>query len=213
MTLRCGLCLRAQVVLTPSPIILFPLPGAGLCRGQQSSILAQYILLLLTDYCTKGYCNPSDQNFAIEMGRQGIKEGKNISLYAVSKAMGFIPRNKLGHAFFRYVYLRGCAACFCQSWLRFLACFDSGRPVARSCPMVNRFALVRRLGDRQAASGKQHARFEQGRDHARELSVRSAHHPQPPAGSPLHPERFASAEEPCRCVHRGRGREHQDFAR
>ena len=69
----------------------------------QSSILAQYILLLLTDYCTKGYCNPGDQRFAIEMGRQGIQEGKNISLYAVSKAMGFIPRNKLGHSFFRWV--------------------------------------------------------------------------------------------------------------
>lgn len=68
----------------------------------QSSILAQYILLLLTDYCTKGYCNPGDQKFAIEMGRQGIQEGKNISLYAVSKAMGFIPRNKLGHSFFRW---------------------------------------------------------------------------------------------------------------
>lgn len=70
-------------------------------RAPQSSILAQYILLLLTDYCTKGYCNPGDQRFAIEMGRQGIQDGKNISLYAVSKAMGFIPRNKLGHSFFR----------------------------------------------------------------------------------------------------------------
>lgn len=68
---------------------------------QQSSILAQYILLLLTDYCTTGTCNPSDQRFAIEMGRQDIKEEQNISLYAVSKAMGFIPRNKLGHVFFR----------------------------------------------------------------------------------------------------------------
>ncbi|CAM9436554.1 unnamed protein product [Scytosiphon promiscuus] len=35
------------------------------------------------------------------MGRQDIKEDQNISLYAVSKAMGFIPRNKLGHVFFR----------------------------------------------------------------------------------------------------------------
>eukprot|EP00903_Cladosiphon_okamuranus_P016945 g15620.t1 len=67
----------------------------------QSSILAQYILLLLTDYATKGFYNPDDERFAVEMGRQGIKEEKNISLYAVSKAMGFIPRNKLGHAFFR----------------------------------------------------------------------------------------------------------------
>ncbi|CAM9538462.1 unnamed protein product [Ectocarpus fasciculatus] len=67
----------------------------------QSSILAQYILLLLTDYATTGECNPDDQKFAIEMGRRGIKEEKNISLYAVSKAMGFIPRHKLGHAFFR----------------------------------------------------------------------------------------------------------------
>ncbi|CAM9445900.1 unnamed protein product, partial [Ectocarpus sp. 13 AM-2016] len=67
----------------------------------QSSILAQYILLLLTDYATTGECNPGDQKFAIEMGRRGIKEQEKISLYAVSKAMGFIPRHKLGHAFFR----------------------------------------------------------------------------------------------------------------
>ncbi|CBJ26369.1 Small Conductance Mechanosensitive Ion channel [Ectocarpus siliculosus] len=67
----------------------------------QSSILAQYILLLLTDYATTGECNPDDQKFAIEMGRRGIKEQEKISLYAVSKAMGFIPRHKLGHAFFR----------------------------------------------------------------------------------------------------------------
>ncbi|CAM9114135.1 unnamed protein product [Ectocarpus sp. 4 AP-2014] len=67
----------------------------------QSSILAQYILLLLTDYATRGECNPDDQKFAIEMGRRGIKEQEKISLYAVSKAMGFIPRHKLGHAFFR----------------------------------------------------------------------------------------------------------------
>ncbi|CAB1096522.1 unnamed protein product [Ectocarpus sp. CCAP 1310/34] len=67
----------------------------------QSSILAQYILLLLTDYAATGKCNPDDQKFAIEMGRRGIKEQEKISLYAVSKAMGFIPRHKLGHAFFR----------------------------------------------------------------------------------------------------------------
>ncbi|CAM9410579.1 unnamed protein product [Ectocarpus sp. 8 AP-2014] len=67
----------------------------------QSSILAQYILLLLTDYATTGECDPDDQKFAMEMGRRGIKEQEKISLYAVSKAMGFIPRHKLGHAFFR----------------------------------------------------------------------------------------------------------------
>lgn len=88
------LCLAHR--LTP---VYWPL----LVLNSQSSILAQYILLLLTDYCTKGVCNPSDQRFAIEMGRQGLDEGRNISLYAVSKAMGFIPRNKLGHAFFRSV--------------------------------------------------------------------------------------------------------------
>lgn len=65
--------------------------------------MAQYILLLLTDYATKGFYNPEDERFAVEIGRQGIKEEKNISLYAVSKAMGFIPRHKLGHAFFRCV--------------------------------------------------------------------------------------------------------------
>lgn len=67
----------------------------------QSSILAQYILLLLTDYCSKGYCDPEDQKFALEMSKRGFENRKNISLYAVSKAMGFIPRNKLGHAFFK----------------------------------------------------------------------------------------------------------------
>ena len=56
---------------------------------------------MLTDYCTKGECNPDDQRFALEMGKQGIQD--SISLYAVSKAMGFIPRNKLGHRFFRSV--------------------------------------------------------------------------------------------------------------
>lgn len=68
--------------------------------------MAQYILLLLTDYCTKGSCNPDDQNFAMEIERQGIQNKKNISLYAVSKAMGFIPRHKLGHSFFRYLVTR-----------------------------------------------------------------------------------------------------------
>ena len=58
---------------------------------------------MLTDYCTKGACNPDDQQFALAMGKQGIQESKHISLYAVSKAMGFIPRNKLGHKFFRCV--------------------------------------------------------------------------------------------------------------
>ncbi|CAN0424224.1 unnamed protein product, partial [Ectocarpus sp. 12 AP-2014] len=97
LALRVGILLKNYLVLLVATSYLW----RPYLQRVQSSILAQYILLLLTDYCTKGYCNPGDQNFAIEMGRQGIKEGKNISLYAVSKAMGFIPRNKLGHTFFR----------------------------------------------------------------------------------------------------------------
>lgn len=85
-------------------------PGRLAClrvraRPSQSNIIAQYILLLLVDYCTKGACNAEDQKFAMEMGRQGMDK-RNISLYAVSKAMGFIPRNKLGHSFFRYAMIR-----------------------------------------------------------------------------------------------------------
>ena len=56
---------------------------------------------MLTDYCTEGACNPDDEKFALEIGKKSIQD--NISLYAVSKAMGFIPRNKLGHSFFRSV--------------------------------------------------------------------------------------------------------------
>eukprot|EP00752_Nemacystus_decipiens_P006240 g5628.t1 len=67
----------------------------------QSSILAQCILLLLTDYATKGNFDPADQRFAMDIGRQGFKKGKNISFYAASKAMGYIARNKLRHPFFR----------------------------------------------------------------------------------------------------------------
>ena len=80
--------------------------------GEQSSILAQYILLLLTDYSIKGACNNDDQKFALEMVRQGYENKKNMSLYAVSKAMGFIPRHKLGHSFFRYDTCTRGWACF-----------------------------------------------------------------------------------------------------
>lgn len=69
--------------------------------NEQSSILAQYILLLLTDYAFTGEFNAEDENFALDVERQGIKDENKISLYAVSKAMGYIPRHKLGHAFFR----------------------------------------------------------------------------------------------------------------
>ena len=80
-----------------------PLPARATTPGrEQSSILAQYILLLLTDYSIKGACNPDDQNFALELVRQGSQNKKNMSLFAVSKAMGFIPRHKLEHSFFRY---------------------------------------------------------------------------------------------------------------
>jgi len=82
---------------------------------KQSSILAQYILLLLTDYATKGEFDTEDENFALDVVRQGINDGNDISLYAVSKAMGYIPRNKLGHAFFRCA--RGCC-CFEYSFGR-----------------------------------------------------------------------------------------------
>eukprot|EP00752_Nemacystus_decipiens_P002553 g2394.t1 len=101
--LQCHLALRVGVLVKNFLVLLVATSylWRPYLQRVQSSILAQYILLLLTDYCTKGYCNPGDQRFAIEMGRQGIQEGKNISLYAVSKAMGFIPRNKLGHSFFR----------------------------------------------------------------------------------------------------------------
>eukprot|EP00903_Cladosiphon_okamuranus_P016946 g15621.t1 len=101
--LQCHLALRVGILFKNFLVLLVATSylWRPYLQRVQSSILAQYILLLLTDYCTKGYCNPGDQRFAIEMGRQGIQDGKNISLYAVSKAMGFIPRNKLGHSFFR----------------------------------------------------------------------------------------------------------------
>ena len=60
-----------------------PLPARATTPGrEQSSILAQYILLLLTDYSIKGACNPDDQNFALELVRQGSQNKKNMSLYA-----------------------------------------------------------------------------------------------------------------------------------
>ncbi|CAM9235836.1 unnamed protein product, partial [Discosporangium mesarthrocarpum] len=63
----------------------------------KSSILAQYILLLLTDWCIKGSFNSEDERFAIQMSRQGT-QWKNITLYALSKAMAFVPRNTMGQS-------------------------------------------------------------------------------------------------------------------
>ncbi|CAM9328231.1 unnamed protein product [Pylaiella littoralis] len=97
LALRVGILVKNFLVLMVATTYLW----RPYLERVQSSILAQYILLLLTDFATKGEFDPEDERFAIEMERQGVKGGDNISLYAVSKAMGFIPRNKLGHSFFR----------------------------------------------------------------------------------------------------------------
>jgi hypothetical protein len=69
-------------------------------RRVSHNIFAQFVLLMLTDYCTKGTISRDDENFARQISDGNVRWG-NMSLYAVSKAMGFIPRNKLGHSFFK----------------------------------------------------------------------------------------------------------------
>ncbi|CAM9828293.1 unnamed protein product, partial [Chrysoparadoxa australica] len=71
----------------------------------RSNIFAQYVMLILTDYTTKGFFKPEDEHFALQVCSQNTRWG-HLSLYAVSKAISFIPRNKLGHDFF--VELCGC---------------------------------------------------------------------------------------------------------
>ncbi|CAM9233874.1 unnamed protein product [Phaeothamnion confervicola] len=66
----------------------------------QTNIFAQYVLLMLTDYVTKGYIDRDDERFALQISNKGMRWDR-LSLYAVSKAIGFIPRHKLGHEFFK----------------------------------------------------------------------------------------------------------------
>ncbi|CAM9675064.1 unnamed protein product, partial [Choristocarpus tenellus] len=98
LAFRVGLLVKNFIVLYVATTYLW----RPYLQRVKSSILAQYLLLLLTDYCTKGTLNPDDERFAIQMGQQGT-QWRNVSLYAISKAMGFIPRNKLGHAFFKEI--------------------------------------------------------------------------------------------------------------
>jgi hypothetical protein len=50
----------------------------------RSSIFAQYALLILTDFCTKGYFSKDDEEFAIRISDGKLRWG-HLSLYAVSK--------------------------------------------------------------------------------------------------------------------------------
>jgi hypothetical protein len=50
----------------------------------RSSIFAQYALLILTDFCTKGYFSKDDEEFAIRISDGKMRWG-HLSLYAVSK--------------------------------------------------------------------------------------------------------------------------------
>ncbi|CAM9235683.1 unnamed protein product [Discosporangium mesarthrocarpum] len=93
---RVGLLLKDVIVLVLATTYLWK----PYLERVKSTILAQYIVLLLKDYCLKGSFNPDDEEFAIQMSKQG-SQLENLSLYAMSKAMDFLPRNKIGDLFIK----------------------------------------------------------------------------------------------------------------
>jgi hypothetical protein len=89
-----GLCPTATDIVTHTdthtvtPMLLidtyYQLPLALHRQRVRSSIFAQYALLILTDFCTKGYFSKDDEEFAIRISDGKLRWG-HLSLYAVSK--------------------------------------------------------------------------------------------------------------------------------
>ena len=60
----------------------------------RNSIFSQYIFLLFTDYIANGYVSSADQLTALEFSRLN-KNLKDISVYALSRAITYVPTKKL----------------------------------------------------------------------------------------------------------------------
>ncbi|KAG5177247.1 Mechanosensitive ion channel-domain-containing protein [Tribonema minus] len=65
----------------------------------QANIFAQYVILILTDYSLGYVRNDQDQYIALQFSENQGNWDK-MSMYAISRAMGFIPKNKLRHPVF-----------------------------------------------------------------------------------------------------------------
>ncbi|KAG5185312.1 Mechanosensitive ion channel-domain-containing protein [Tribonema minus] len=66
----------------------------------QSSIFAQYVLLILTEYCSTGIINAEFEALASQIAAKTARWSK-LSLYAVYKSVSFVQHHKVGGSVFK----------------------------------------------------------------------------------------------------------------